>query len=206
VGRFAGFLMKTIPGILLIGLFLLTACSSAGASVGPATAAASPQPTATKMKVFPTPSSPGDSVTWRDLQVSMDQAEISDNFINEFGSLREPSAGQKFLWVHVLLRNVGNDEIALPTAENFSVLYADSEIKPIYGHRQGYSDYTDLGSTVFPEQELDGWLRFDIPDTANLNDLWFVFLPTSVQVGVSPSSPNYPYAENKPTYVWKCTP
>jgi hypothetical protein len=155
--------------------------------------------------VLPTPSSPGDSVTWRDLQVSMDQAEISDSFINEFGSLREPSDGQKFLWVHVMLKNLGNDESVLPTAENFSVLYADSEIKPIYGHRQGYADYTDLGSTAFPDQELDGWLRFDIPDTANLNDLWFVFLPTSVQVGVSPSSSNYPYAENKPTYVWKCT-
>jgi hypothetical protein len=197
--------MKKLSSILFIGLFLLTSCSSAGTSVGPATAAASPQPTATEVKVLPTPSSPGDPVIWRDLQVSMDQVEISDSFINEFGSLREPSAGQKFLWVHVMLKNVGNDEITLPTAENFSVLYADSEIKPIYGHRQGYSDYTDLGSTVFPEQEFDGWLRFDIPDTANLNDLWFVFLPTSVQVGVSPSSPNYPYAENKPTYVWKCT-
>ena len=196
--------MKKISSILLIGLFLLTACSAAGESVTPTIAVASPQPTVTEVKVLPTPSSPGDSITWRDLQVSMDQAEISDSFINEFGSLREPSAAQKFLWVHVLLKNVGNDEIALPTAENFSVLYADSEIKPIYGHRQGYSDYSNLGSTAFPEQELDGWLRFDIPDTANLNDLWFVFLPTSVQVGVSPSSPNYPYAENKPTYVWKC--
>jgi len=198
--------MKKISSILFIGLFLLTACSSAGESVAPTVAVASPQPTATAVKVLPTPSSPGDSITSRDLQVSMDQAEISDSFINEFGSLREPSVGQKFLWVHVLLKNVGNDEITLPTAENFSVLYADSEIKPIYGHRQGYADFTDLGSTLFPEQELDGWLRFDIPDTANLNDLWFVFLPTSVQVGVSPSSPNYPYAENKPTYVWKFEP
>lgn len=201
------FLMRKIPGTLLIGLLILTACTSAeDSSVTLAAATASPRPTVTEVKLLPTPASPGDSITWRDLQVSMDQVEITDSFINEFGSQRVPSAGQKFLWVHVILKNIGKSEIPLPAPENFSVLYAESEFKPIYGHRQGYVDYTALGSTLFAEQELDAWLRFDIPDTADLNDLWFVFLPTSAQVGVSPSSPNYPFADNKPTYVWKCEP
>ena len=197
--------MRKIPGTLLIGLLIFTACTSAEeSSVTVATATASPRPTATEVKLLPTPSSPGDSVNWRDLKVSMDQAELTDSFINEFGSQRVPSAGQKFLWVHVILKNVGESEIRLPAPENFSVLYAESEFKPIYGHRQRYTDFTALGSTVFPGQELDAWLRFDIPDTADLQDLWFIFLPESEQVGVSASSPNYPYAENKPTYVWKC--
>jgi hypothetical protein len=199
--------MQKTPGILLIGLFILTACSSAGeSSATPASATVSPQPTTTELKVLPTPSSPGDSVTWRDLQVSMDQAEITDSFITEFGSQRTPSSGQKFLWIHVTLRNTGKSEVALPAPENFSVLYAESEFKPTYGHRQSYADYTALGSTLFPGQELDAWLRFDISVTADLKDLWFVFLPESSQVGVSPSSPNYPYADNQPTYVWKCEP
>jgi len=136
----------------------------------------------------------------------MAQAEITESFINEFGSQRMPSAGKTFLWVQVVLENVGNDEIALPEPEHFSALYAESEFKPIYGHRQGYTDYTTLSSTLFPNQKLDAWLRFDIPATAELKDLWFVFLPTSAQVGVLPSSPNYPYAEDKPTYVWRCVP
>jgi hypothetical protein len=199
------FHIKTTPNVLFIGLLILTACSSpGGSSATPASTTPSPQPTAIETKVLPTPSSPGDSIIWRDLQVSMDQAEITDSFINEFGSQRTPSAGQKFLWVHITLENLGKIEITLPVSENFSVLYAESEFKSIYGHRQGYADYTNLGSTLFPGQELDAWLRFDIPDTASLKDLWFVFLPVSAQVGVSPSSPNYPYAENKPTYVWKC--
>jgi hypothetical protein len=134
----------------------------------------------------------------------MDQAEITDSFINEFGSVRIPSADTKFLWMHVALENVGTEEILLPKPENFSTLYAESEFKPIYGHRQGYPDYTALGATLFPGQKLDAWLRFDVPDTAELKDIWFVFLPTSAQVGVSASSPNYPYAGNKPTFVWKC--
>jgi hypothetical protein len=188
-----------IPITLVIGLIVLTACSSKATSTP-----AFPPPTTTVPTVLQTPSSPGDPVTWRNLQVSMDQAEITDSFLNEFGSQRIPSPGEKFLWIHVALENVGTDEVTLPESENFSALYAESEFKPIYGHRLDYADYTSLGSTLFPNQKLDAWLRFDIPDTAELKDLWFVFLPTSAQVGVSPSSPNYPYAENKPTYVWKC--
>ena len=198
------FPMNKIPSILLVGLFILTACSSAGESVTSVAIITPPQPTAIGTKVLPTPSSPGDSVVWRDLQVTMNQTEITDRFVTEFGTQRVPSAGQKFLWVQVRLENVGAGEVTLPASENFSVLYTESEIKPIYGHRQGYADYSDLGSTLFPGQELDAWLRFDIPITAELKDLWFVFLPGSSQVSVSPSSPSYPYAENKPTFVWKC--
>lgn len=197
--------MKKTSSILFIALFIFTACTPAGeSSTELAVRTAFPKPTATVTSVLPTPSSPGDPIIWRDLQVSMDRAEITDSFINEFGSQRVPSAGQKLLWIHIALENVGKDEILLPEVENFSVLYTESEFKPIYGHRQGFADYTDVGNTLFPGQELDAWLRFDIPDTADLNELWFVFLPGSAQVGVSPSSPNYPYAENKPTYVWKC--
>ena len=188
-----------IPINLVIGLFVLAACSGTVTSTP-----ALPPPSATVPPALPTPSSPGDPIIWRDLQVSMDQAEITDSFINEFGSQRIPPEGQQFLWIHIALENVGKDEILLPEPENFSALYAETEFKPVYGHRLGYADYTSLGSTLFPNQRLDAWLRFDVPDTAELKDLWFVFLPTSEQVGVSPSSPNYPYAENKPTYVWKC--
>lgn len=197
--------VKKESSILFIALFIITACSSTGeSSATPAMATGFPQLTPTVIEAVPTPSSPGDSVQWRDLRLSMDQAEITDHFINEFGSQRIPSAGQKFLWVHVALTNAGKNEIPLPTSEHFSALYAESEFKPVYGHRQGYVDYTTLGSTLFPGQELDAWLRFDIPMTADLKDVWFVFLPESVQVGVSPSSPSYPYAENKPTYTWRC--
>jgi hypothetical protein len=199
--------MKKPLSLLCIVLFLLTACASTDeAPTKPVEPTALLQPTATVTRSFPTPSSPGDPILWRDLQVSMDQPEMTETFINEFGSQRVPSAGTKFFWIHVTLENSGTEEILLPESENFSVLYAESEFKPIYGHRQGYTDYTDLGSTLFPGQQLDAWIRFDIPGEADLNELWFVFLPTSGQVGVSPSSPHYPYSENKPTYVWKCGP
>jgi hypothetical protein len=199
--------MKKTSLLFFFTLLLLTACSSTGESAAiPIGATASPQPDATGIKVFPTPSALSDSIIWDGLQVTMDQIEITQDYMTDYGSTRIPPTGQKFLWVHVRLENTGPIEMDVPNSEHFSVLYAGTELKPSYGHRQGYTDYTTLGSVIFPNQKLDSWLRFDIPTAAELKDLRFVFLPESSQVGSSVSSPNYPYAEDKPTYVWKCAP
>jgi hypothetical protein len=186
--------------IILLETLMLTACSSAGTVTIP------PRPTPTAIQVLPTSSPLGISILWEELQVTMDQSEITRDFINEFGSLREPSSGQKFLWVHVQLKNVGKNEINTPLPENYSVLYAESAFKPGYGHRKDHADYTALTRVIFPGQEMDAWLRFDIPAVAELKDLRFVFHPQRAQVGVSFLSSNHPYAEKRPTYVWKCAP
>ena len=196
---------KLLPTLLVL-LLLLTACSTEnGSSSTPPTATATqiPLPTSTPTPL-PTPSSPSNSILWDDLQVTMDQLEITNEYLTDFGSMRTPPEGKKFLWVHVHLKNTGQVEMDVPVAEHYSILYAAIEIKPIYGHRDGYVDYTALGSTIFPNQELDGWLRFDIPSTAELKEMRFVFIPESAQVGASYSSPSYPYADDKPTYVWNC--
>ena len=199
--------MKNISRILAIGLIILTACSSkAQDSVTPVAATPTPRPTATAAKVLPTSSAPNDSITWDDLRVTMDQLEVTQEYVTDFGSSRVPPEGNKFLWVHIRLKNTGQIEMDVPLSEHFSILYAAIELKPTYGHRANFADYTTLGPVIFPNQELDGWLRFDIPITAELSDLRFVFLPESAQVGASYSSPNYPYADDKPTYVWKCAP
>jgi len=191
-------------GTLLIAL-LLTACAPNSETTATATATLTPPPTTTAT-MLPTPASPSDSVSWDGLQVTMDKLEITQDFINEYGSPRVPPAGKKFLWVHIHLKNTNQTEMDIPIAEHYSILYAALEIKPIYGHRQGYTDYTTIGTTIFPDQVLDGWLRFDIPDTAELTNMRFAFIPESAEVGASYSSPNYPYAPDKPTYVWNCAP
>jgi len=190
----------------LIGLIILTACSSSGEAVTPAAATAPPQPAATEVRLPPTPSTPGDPILWRDLQVTMGQMETTEEFITEFGSTRSPSPGKKFMWAHIQLKNVGQIEAELPRLENFSVLFAGTEFKPTYGHRQGYKDYSTLPQKLFPDQEADGWIRFDVPAAAELKDMLCVFLPESAQIGTSFSSPYYPYSEDKPTFVWKCAP
>jgi hypothetical protein len=199
--------MKKISGIFTIGLILLTACSSTGqTSPTHPSVTPSPQPASTEIKVLPTSSSPGNSILWDDLQVTLDRLEVTQEYVTDYGTTRIPPEGDNFLWVHLRLKNTGQVEMDVPLSEHFSVLYAATELKPSYGHRQGYAEYTALESTIFPNQDLDGWIRFDIPGTAKLKDLRFVFLPESSQVGSSYSSPNYPYADDKPTYVWNCTP
>ena len=198
------FPLKKIPGILFIGLLILTACIPISAT--PTLTTSSPQPTATAIKVFPTPSTLGDPIVWRGLQVTLLQTEITQDYVTEFDSTRVPPAGDKFLWVHVQLKNMGQIELNVPLSENFSVLYAATELKPTYGHRKGYAEYTALDAVIFPDHQSDGWLRFDIPATAEMKDLRFVYLPESSQVGASFSSPNYPYSDDKPTYVWNCAP
>jgi len=199
--------MKNTAAILLSGLLILTACASANrTSTTDFPATPSPQPTATQIKLLPTPSSPGDSITWDELQVTMDRLEVTQDYMTDYGATRVPPAGKKFLWVHIRLKNTGQVERDVPLSEHFSMLYAGAELKPSYGHRQGYPEYTILGTIIFPDQNLEGWLRFDVPTTAELEELRFVFLPESSQVGTSYSSPNYPYADDKPTYVWNCEP
>ena len=200
--------MKKISNIslnILFGLLFLTACSSAGEAVVPA-ATAAPQPAAQIKTAVPTAFSRTDSITWHDLQVTMSQSELTEDFITEFGTTRIPSAGEKFAWVHVQLKNTGQNQIDVPLPEHFSLLYAATELKPTYGHRKDHADYFAFDSVIFPNQEVDAWLRFDVPVAAELRDLRFVFLPESSQVGVSFPSPNYPYAEDHPTYVWSCEP
>ena len=199
------FLMKKIPlplWINLFGLFILTACVTAT----PVAVTPTSQPTPTEVRVLPTASSPGNSITWQGLQVTMDQTEITDSFITEFDSRRLPSPSLKFLWVHVQLKNMGENQLDIPLPENFSMLYAALEFKPTYGHRKGYADYTALGPILFPNQEVNAWLRFDIPINAELKDLRFVFLPESSRVGTSFSSPDYPYSADHPAFVWNCAP
>ncbi|HSM70924.1 MAG TPA: DUF4352 domain-containing protein [Anaerolineales bacterium] len=203
------FNLRRLSSALLIGLVFLTACSiQSGSAISdtPTDTLPSPPTLTATATALPTPSSPSDSILWDNLKVTIDQAEITQAYINKFGSIRNPPAGKKILWIHIHLKNTGSIEMDVPILENYSILYAAIEIKPIYGHRQGYAEYTTLGSTVFPDQELNGWLRFDIPATAELREMQFVFIPESAQIGTSYDSPSFPYADDKPTYVWNFEP
>jgi hypothetical protein len=154
---------------------------------------------------LPTPVSPGQMVVYDDLQVTMSQAEITTSYPTEYGSTREPPAGMKFLWIHILLKNIGQQERDLPVSEHFSVLNGETEYKPTYGHRQDHMDYMALTTVMVQGQDADAWLRFDIPADLELQDLWFAFMPESSQISVGFSSNNYPWADN-PIYLWTCAP
>ena len=181
----------------LLGLLGLTACNAAR-PVAPA----APQ---TGYISLPTPAPSGQAVVYDDLQVVMSAAEITTGYVTEYGSRREPPAGENFLWVHVLLKNTGQRERKLPAPEHFSALYGATEFKPGYGHRKNYADYAALAPVVYQGQAVDAWLRFDLPAAAKLKDLQFAFLPESYQISIAFSPGKYPWGAH-PIYLWMCAP
>ena len=191
--------------MFLFGVLILTACNSTSGPVLPTPApSASPQPTV-ETKSLPTPVSPGQMVIYGDLQVVMSQAEITTSYLTEYGSTREPPAGDKFLWIHIDLKDIGQGSRDLPTSDHFSVLNGATEFKSTYGRRKDYADYMDLTTGMVQGQDVNAWLRFDIPAALELKDLWFAFLPESTQVSVGFSSSNYPWGD-LPIYLWMCAP
>ena len=193
-------LMLVLSG--LFGLLIVTACNSPSGAVIPAHA---PSPTLQAVESLPTPISPSQTVIYHNLQMTMREAEITTSYLTEFDSTREPPADKKFIWIHILLKNIGQGEQTLPASEHFSVLNGQTEFKPTYGHRKDHADYMTLSTSMVQGQEVDAWLRFDIPAAAELQDLIFAFLPESSQVSFGFSSSDYSWADH-PIYLWKLAP
>jgi hypothetical protein len=188
----------------LFGLLIFSACSSASRPAPTPVSLATPQATV-ENKILPTPISPGQRIVYNDLKVAMSQSEITTSYLTEYGSTREPPGGKKFLWIHIILQNIGQNERNLPAPEHFSVLYGTTEFKSTYGHRKDYADYMALTAGMVQGQDVSAWLRFDIPAAVELKDLWFAFLPESSQVSVGFSSSDYPWGDH-PIYLWTCAP
>jgi hypothetical protein len=187
----------------VFGLLMITACNSTSSLIVPVPLS-TPQIKA-ENKSLPAPVAPGQTIVYDDLQIEMKEAEITTSYLTEYGSDRYPPTGKKFAWIHILLKNIGQGERSLPTPEHFSVLNGLDEFKPIYGHRKDHTDYMVLNSNMTQGQEMDAWLRFDIPAELELQDLTFAFLPESTQISFGFSSSEYSWADH-PIYLWTCAP
>ncbi len=189
----------------LFGLLLVTACASTGGPVVPTPAPSSTPQVVVENKSLPTPMTRSQMAVYDDLQVEMRESEITTSYLTEYGTSREPPTGKKIIWVRILLKNIGTGERSLPEPEHFSVLDDADEFKATYGHRQDHVDYMALTNVLAPAQEVDAWLRFDIPSDAELKDLLFAFLPESTQISLGFSSSEYSWADH-PIYLWNCAP
>ena len=66
-------------------------------------------------------------------------------------------------------------------------------------------DYMILTPILAQGQEVDAWLRFDIPAAMDLKQFLFAFLPDSSQVSIIVPSSGSSWADH-PTYLWTCLP
>jgi len=184
--------------LILAGLILLSACYGAPELTTP-----SPAPTLTVSPtlVLPTPLASPASITYADLQVAVDRAEFSDAYTTEFQTSRTPPAGKKFLWVHILLKNVGPKTLKTPVQDHYSILFFQTEFKPTYGHRKDYQDYTSLDSTLPPGQTINGWLRFEILNSAELSQIRAAYIPEGVHIPSVSGSGSDSWAD-RPFFLW----
>jgi hypothetical protein len=178
---------KSVMRLLFASLavFIMAACAPSPTALPP-TAVQTRAPGAVALlatpKALPTPASMSEAVNFEDFIIRIGRVEINEQYKTKFGPLRDATPGVKFLWVQVIVENSGDANIELPGEEHFSVLDGAREFKPTYGHRDGFPDYTSLSGAIFPGSPLEGWLRFDIPAEAGLDDLQFAFLPESTRI------------------------
>jgi len=189
----------------LVGMLIITACNSASGPAIPTPAPSSTPLVAAGNGSLPKSMSPGQMAVYDDLQVVMSEAEITTSYVSEYGSNREPPAGKKIIWIHIMLKNIGQNEQDIPAPEHFSVLNGTTEFKSTYGHHKEYVDYMALTPGLVQGQDINGWLRFDIPAALELKNLMFAFLPESSQISVDFSSSDYPWGDH-PIYLWTCAP
>ena len=187
---------------LTILVFNLTACSSGNRKPIPTINYATSPAIAAPVAVMPTTIAPGLAIAHKNLLVTLLQAEISQDYQTEFGSRRDPTLGASFLWVEISVKNTGTTKLKLPAPEHYSALFGTSEFKSGYAHRMNYPDYNSLSSDLFPAQEVQAWLRFDIPGDTALQSLQFVYLPESLQVSGSITSSAYEWADH-PLFIWQ---
>jgi len=187
------------------GLLIAVSCNSSGEAVVPTPVPSSTPQAVVENNIVPAPMSPNQMIIYEDIQVVMKEAEITSTFITEYGTTREPPPGKNIIWVHILLKNIGQSEQTLPEPEHFSILNNTTEFKATYGHRKDHTDYMALTSILAQGQEVDAWLRFDIPVAMDLTQFIFAFLPESSQVSIVSSSDGSSWTDH-PTYLWTCVP
>jgi hypothetical protein len=181
----------------------LPACVPGSLPAAPTVSSATSAPIPTQVFHLPTSIPGGQAVTYHNLRLTMNQAEITTGYETEYGIRREPTQGEKFLWVEIQLENISSSVQNLPDIDHFSAVFGASEFKPAYGHRKDYPDYVALDPELYEGQKSNVWLRFDIPSEAALKDLRFVYLPDSLQVNLSVPQDGYSWADH-PQFFWEC--
>jgi len=81
----------------IFGMLMITACNSGSGPVIPSPTFSLTLQATVEIKSMPTPMSPVQMIVYDDLQVVMSEAEITTNYLTEYGSSREPPAGKKIV-------------------------------------------------------------------------------------------------------------
>ena len=122
----------------------------------------------------PKSQSVGESIFHAGLKMTIPDYKIIDEFteVTNDGSERDvqtPSPGAAFLFVNIVLKNVGKTEREVPSDDNINIIYKKEGISsdPFINMKVDnkiYSRYQkDYTSGLFPGKTLQGWVVFQVP-------------------------------------------
>jgi len=125
----------------------------------------------------PIPQPIGSEMRHEDFAVTLLEYEFSGSYRGEYDVDEEPPEGAKFLWVHILVRNVGQNAGDSPSPSDFSLIHLGEQIGRGFslGKGPGYEQYD--GGEIFPGVSREGWLRFTLPKAAEPRQIVVVWEP-----------------------------
>jgi hypothetical protein len=120
----------------------------------------------------------GQSASIDSLQVTPVQYEITNEYTSQGGEVITPSSGATFLWVLVTVENTGDN--AADPSFIFELYYRGEKTDDkTFGHVDNDPiNYPSFRSEkLFPNQQIEGWIMFEVPEAINLPNAYFLVRP-----------------------------
>lgn len=166
-----------VLGLGVCGLCVFVALSAGGIALLTPFLSSEQPPSLAEPSPTPSPQPIGSEVRHDDLVVTLLEYEFSGPYKNRYDFNEEPTEGAKFLWIHILVRNDGQNASYSPSTSEFSAIYLGKQIDydSFFGNRPGYEQY-DAGE-LFPGISREGWIRFTLPEAAEPGQITVVLKP-----------------------------
>jgi hypothetical protein len=150
----------------------VTPTPSRAASTSSRNPTGTPSPTATSRKAE---SVLGQGVRYGELLVTPAEYRFLEKYRNSWGSTVEPPRGARFLWVRIVVENVGGYPAETPLYHQFQIIYRNE----YFYDASRYNDNPQMPDLpwerIYPGARVEGWLMFTVPKQAGPEDFKLVF-------------------------------
>jgi hypothetical protein len=166
-----------ITAAIAIGLLILSGlclCGSLCWLFGGSTPTGTSSPTAMPRKAE---SVLGQGVRYGELLITPAEYRFLEKYRNSWGSTVEPPRGARFLWVRIVVENVGGYPAETPLYHQFQIIYRNE----YFYDASHYSDNPQMPNLpwerIYPGARVEGWLMFTVPAWVQPEDLLLVLRP-----------------------------
>jgi len=171
-----------IAAAIAIGLMILAGlclCGSLFGLVGEGSPTVTPTPSRAASTSTAAPRKAeavlGQGVRYGELLITPVEYRFLEKYHNRRGSSVEPPRGARFLWVRIVVENVGGYPAWTPLYHEFRIIYRNE-----YAYDANF--YTDNPQMprlpweqIYPGAQVEGWLMFIVPQAGRPEDFRLVF-------------------------------